>query len=130
MHEQTPIAHAKRLDIEHCYVWLPRIRAFETHPFTIVASEPMELIINSYSGFTGDLHRYASENPGASLAVSVEGPYGTFPDPMDYDKVVLVAGGSGATFTIALAADMIRRLSSESTKKIEFIWATKGRGTY
>ncbi|KAI1130100.1 ferric reductase NAD binding domain-containing protein [Nemania abortiva] len=112
---------------KHCYVWLPRIRKFETHPFTIVASEPMELIINTYSGFTGDLHRYASENPGASLAVSVEGPYGTFPDPMDYDKVVLVAGGSGATFTIALAADMVRRLSPDSTKKIDFIWATRGR---
>ncbi|KAJ8123536.1 hypothetical protein ONZ43_g542 [Nemania bipapillata] len=112
---------------KHCYVWLPRIRTFETHPFTIVATEPMELIINTYSGFTGDLHRYASENPGASLAVSVEGPYGTFPDPMEYDKVVLVAGGSGATFTIALAADMIRRLSRDSTKKIDFIWATRGR---
>ncbi|KAI0110858.1 ferric reductase NAD binding domain-containing protein [Nemania sp. FL0031] len=112
---------------KHCYVWLPRIRTFETHPFTIVASEPMELIINTYSGFTADLHSYASKNPGASLAVSVEGPYGTFPDPMDYDKVVLVAGGSGATFTIALAADMVRRLSPDSTKKIDFIWATRGR---
>ncbi len=88
----------------------------------------MELVINTHSGFTRDLHRYASQNPGASLAVSVEGPYGTFPDPMEYDKVVLVAGGSGATFTIGLAADMIRRLSPDSTKKIEFIWASRSRG--
>ncbi|KAI3342438.1 ferric reductase NAD binding domain-containing protein [Ustulina deusta] len=112
---------------KHCYVWLPHIRSFETHPFTIVANEPMELVINTHSGFTRDLHRYASQNPGASLAVSVEGPYGTFPDPMEYDKVVLVAGGSGATFTIGLAADMIRRLSPDSTKKIEFIWASRSR---
>ncbi|KAI0431711.1 ferric reductase NAD binding domain-containing protein [Xylaria sp. FL1042] len=110
---------------KHCYVWLPHIRSFETHPFTIVANEPMELIINSHSGFTRDLHRYASQNPGSSLKASVEGPYGTSPDPMEYDKVVLVAGGSGATFTFGLAADMIRRLSPNSTKQIEFIWVSR-----
>ncbi|KAI1116360.1 ferric reductase NAD binding domain-containing protein [Nemania sp. NC0429] len=112
---------------KHCYVWIPQIRAFETHPFTIVATEPMELIINTYSGFTRDLHLFAAKNPGASIRASAEGPYGTFPDPMDYDKVVLVAGGSGATFTVGLAADMLRRLSPDSPKKIEFIWATRSR---
>ncbi|KAI0453453.1 ferric reductase NAD binding domain-containing protein [Xylaria acuta] len=112
---------------KHCYVWLPHIRAFETHPFTIVATEPLELIINSYSGFTRDLHRYASNKPGAPLKVSVEGPYGTFPDPMEYDKVVLVAGGAGATFAIGLAADMLRRMTLDSTNQIELIWATRGR---
>ncbi|KAI0407718.1 ferric reductase NAD binding domain-containing protein [Xylaria palmicola] len=124
---KKPIARAR--PGKHCYVWLPHIRAFETHPFTIVAAEPMELIINSYSGFTRDLHCYASENSGGHLTVSVEGPYGTFPDPMGYDKVVLVAGGSGATFTIGVAADMVRRMSPDSTKQIEFIWTTRGRDT-
>ncbi|RYC61926.1 hypothetical protein CHU98_g4269 [Xylaria longipes] len=112
---------------KHCYVWLPHIRAFETHPFTIVATEPLELIVNTYSGFTRDLHQHANNNPGAQLKVSVEGPYGTFPDPMEYDKVVLVAGGSGATFAIGVAADMLRRMTLDSTKQIELIWATRGR---
>lgn len=49
---------------------------------------------------------------------------------MDYDKVVLVAGGSGATFAIGLAADMLRRMTLESTKQIELVWAARGRGTY
>ncbi|KAI0974164.1 ferric reductase NAD binding domain-containing protein [Xylaria arbuscula] len=110
---------------KHCYVWLPHIRSFETHPFTIVATEPMELVINTHSGFTKDLHEFATQNPGKNLKVSVEGPYGTLPDPMEYDKVILVAGGSGATFTIGIAADMIRRLSPESTKQIEFIWVSR-----
>ncbi|RWA09582.1 hypothetical protein EKO27_g5520 [Xylaria grammica] len=122
---KKPMARAR--PGKHCYVWLPHIRALETHPFTIVAAEPMELVINTYSGFTRDLHQYARKNPGANLKASVEGPYGTFPDPMDYDKVVLVAGGAGATFTIGLAADMIRRLSPDSTKQIEFIWTTRIR---
>ncbi|KAI1465918.1 ferric reductase NAD binding domain-containing protein [Daldinia caldariorum] len=111
---------------KHCYVWLPRIRAFETHPFTIVANEPMELVINTYSGFTKALHKYALKNPGASLKVSVEGPYGTLPDPMDFDRVVLVAGGSGATFTFGMAADMLARMSENSKQRIDFIWAVKG----
>ncbi|KAI1081049.1 ferric reductase NAD binding domain-containing protein [Whalleya microplaca] len=111
---------------KHCYVWLPKIRAFETHPFTIVASDPMEMIINTYSGFTRDLHKYAAQNPGASLKVSVEGPYGTLPDPMDYDKVILVAGGSGATFTFGIAADMLQRMTEHSKQQIDFIWAVRG----
>ncbi|KAH8159973.1 hypothetical protein CIB48_g8276 [Xylaria polymorpha] len=124
---KKPISRARAG--KHCYVWLPQIRAFETHPFTIVSTDPLELIINSYSGFTRDLHEYARNKPGVPLKVSVEGPYGTFPDPMDYDKVVLVAGGSGATFAIGLAADMLRRMTLESTKQIELVWAARGRGT-
>ncbi|KAI0206745.1 ferric reductase NAD binding domain-containing protein [Astrocystis sublimbata] len=112
---------------KHCYVWMPQIRAFETHPFTIVATEPLELVVNTYSGFTRDLHRHASNNPGASLKVSAEGPYGTNPDPMDYDKVVLVAGGAGATFAIGLAVDMLRRMTLDSNKRIELIWSARGR---
>lgn len=93
-----------------------------------MASEPMELIINSYSGFTRDLHKYASGNPGASLTVSVEGPYGTFPDPIEYDKVVLVAGGSGAAFTVGVAVSMIQRLPPDLEKQCDFIWTTRGYG--
>ncbi|KAI0881833.1 ferric reductase NAD binding domain-containing protein [Annulohypoxylon maeteangense] len=121
---KKPISRAR--PGKHCYVWLPKIRTFETHPFTIVASEPFELVINSYSGFTRDLHNHALKNPGASLKVSVEGPYGTVPDPLDFDKVVLVAGGSGATFTFGIAADMLSRMSESSKQQIDFIWAVKG----
>ncbi|KAI5923191.1 ferric reductase NAD binding domain-containing protein [Camillea tinctor] len=121
---KKPISRAR--PGKHCYVWLPRIRAFETHPFTIAASEPMELIINTYSGFTRDLHNYAAKNPGASLKVSVEGPYGTNPDPMNYDKIVLVAGGSGATFTFGVTADILGRMTQDSKQQIDFIWAVRG----
>ncbi|KAI2470946.1 ferric reductase NAD binding domain-containing protein [Annulohypoxylon bovei var. microspora] len=121
---KKPISRAR--PGKHCYVWLPKIRTFETHPFTIVANDPFELVINSYSGFTRSLHDHAMKNPGASLKVSVEGPYGTLPDPMDFDKVVLVAGGSGATFTFGIASDMLSRMSENSKQQIDFIWAVKG----
>lgn len=110
---------------KHCFVWIPKIRMLESHPFTVVASEPMEFVVSAYDGFTGDLHRYALANPGAKLKASVDGPYGTFPDPMGYDKVILIAGGSGASFTFGLAVNMLERMGPESTTNITFIWAVK-----
>lgn len=113
---------------KHCFVWIPGIRMFESHPFTVVASEPMEFVVNAYDGFTRDLHEYALANPGARLKASVDGPYGTFPDPMEYDRVVLIAGGSGASFTFGVAVNMLERMGPDSTKNIMFIWAVKKHG--
>ena len=84
---------------KHAFLWIPKVRALETHPFTIAAMGPMEFVINSHDGFTRDLHTYAVSNPGARVWASVEGAYGKIPDPAAYDTVVLVAGGSGASFT-------------------------------
>lgn len=113
----------------HCFVWLPRVRLFETHPFTIVATSPTELIVNSYNGFTRSLHTYATKNPGATLRVSLEGPYGTFPDPILFDKVICVAGGSGATFTFGMASNMLQKMTENTKSSIDFIWAVRSRGT-
>lgn len=113
---------------KHCFVWIPKIRMFESHPFTIASTAPMEFVVNAYDGFTRDLHKYAVANPGAKLKASVDGPYGTFPDPMSFDKVVLIAGGSGATFTIGLAVNMLERMGAESAKNIVFIWTVKKHG--
>ncbi|CAN8106228.1 unnamed protein product [Discula destructiva] len=109
----------------HCFVWIPSIRIFESHPFTIAATEPMEFVVNAYDGFTRDLHKYAALNPGARLRVSVDGPYGTIPDPLKFDKVVLIAGGSGATFTFGLASNMLERMGPQATNNIVFIWSVK-----
>lgn len=131
-HGGTKIVMAKKpwnaVPGKHCFVWIPKIRLMEMHPFTVVATEPMEFIINSYDGFTGDLHKYALEHPGASLKASIDGPYGTFPDPMEYDKIILIAGGSGASFTFGLAVNLLERMGPESTKNIVFIWAVKKHG--
>ncbi|KAI2623816.1 ferric reductase NAD binding domain-containing protein [Xylaria nigripes] len=110
---------------KHCFIWLPGIRAFETHPFTIVATEPVELVISKNSGFTKALYEYALANPGGKLKASFDGPYGTFPDPTTYDKVVMIAGGSGATFTLGLVTNMMKRLAPESHMQVEFIWVVR-----
>lgn len=128
----TKITLAKRpfgaVPGKHCFLWIPKVRMFESHPFTIVASEPLEFVVNAHDGFTRDLHRHALASPGVKLRASVDGPYGTFPDPMEFDRVVLVAGGSGASFTFGLAVNMLERMWPESTKYITFIWTVKKHG--
>lgn len=113
---------------EHCFLWVPSVRYLEMHPFTIAASDPLEFVVAAYDGFTRDLHSYAQCNPGASLAASVEGSYGSFPNPASYDKVVMVAGGSGASFTVGMALNMLRQMTAGSRQSIVFVWMVKDYG--
>ncbi|KAL5086977.1 hypothetical protein Trisim1_008540 [Trichoderma cf. simile WF8] len=111
---------------QHCFLWIPSIRTCETHPFTIAAMDPLEFVVNSHDGFTQDLHQYALKHPGATVKASVEGSYGTLPDTSEYDRVVLVAGGSGSTFTFGMALNMLKNVAStQLEKKITFIWMVK-----
>ena len=110
---------------KHCFLWIPQIRSCETHPFTVAATDPVEFVIASYDGFTGDLHRYAKENPGVTLKASVDGSYGTFPSPSDSDEMILVAGGSGASFTFGAALTALKKMKSDSHQHITFIWMVR-----
>ncbi|KUJ14182.1 uncharacterized protein LY89DRAFT_589799 [Mollisia scopiformis] len=116
----------------HCFLWVPRIRAVETHPFTIVSKTPysLELVISAYDGFTNDLLNYAVQHPGSTLRASFDGPYGSLPDFSKVaDKIILIAGGSGASFTFGVALDTIRKLNRNSGTTIEFIWTVREQET-
>jgi predicted ferric reductase len=116
----------------HCFLWIPKIRLIETHPFTIVAATPysLELVIAAYDGFTNDLHQYALKHPGASMRASIDGPYGAIPNFAKVaDRAILVAGGSGASFTFGVALDMIKKLGGSRNTTIDFIWAVRDHGT-
>lgn len=110
----------------HCFVWIPGIRFFEMHPFTIVSSETHEFVVASRNGFTQELHKAAKARPGRRLMASVEGPYGTFPNPASFDRVIMFAGGSGASFTVGMALNVIDRWKGK--KPIEFHWMVRHRG--
>ncbi|KAK7423746.1 hypothetical protein QQX98_000936 [Neonectria punicea] len=118
---------AKAVPGSHCFVWIPGIRAFEGHPFTVVSntSSGLELIIKTYDGFTKDLYAYACLNPGTSIQASIEGTYGSFPNLAHYDRIILVAGGSGAAFTFPLVNSLLRDFEPGSTQLVDFIWAVK-----
>lgn len=115
----------------HCFLWIPKIRAFETHPFTIVdkRTNSLEFVISAYDGFTNDLHDYAVKNPGVALRASIDGPYGAIPNFSETaDKIVLVAGGSGASFTFGVACNIIRSLRDSTKTTIDFVWTVREQG--
>jgi predicted ferric reductase len=90
----------------HVFLWIPKIRVTETHPFTIVSC--------------------ASRNPGTKLRASCDGPYGTLPKFSNFDHVILIAGGSGASFTFGVALDLVRRANvSTGGPIIHFIWVVR-----
>ncbi|RSL74063.1 hypothetical protein BHE90_014636 [Fusarium euwallaceae] len=110
---------------EHAFLWIPGIRRFETHPFTIARAEPLEFVVASQDGFTRDLHQYASKSPGAVLRASVEGPYGQIPDPSRYDKVVIFAGGSGGSFAFGSALRLLQATEGSDKRDVTLVWSMR-----
>ncbi|CAG8928199.1 unnamed protein product [Penicillium salamii] len=111
----------------HAFLWVPAIRFVETHPFTLVSSDPPEFVIRVYDGFTHDLYKAAQQKPGSSLRCSVDGAYGQIPNFKAFEKVILIAGGSGASFTFAIALDLIKS-STTAFKSMDFIWVVTDQG--
>lgn len=114
---------------KHAFLWIPKIRALQTHPFTFVATDPLEMVVAAQHGFTRALYEYAAENPGATLKCSVEGPYGHLPNPKHYDRILFVAGGSGATFTVGSTLKILRSIGDEQ-KIFTFVWLVKHDGKF
>ena len=118
------------------YLTMPGVSTipFEAHPFTIASIDTTrddtqggitpitnkesfagtgkpcwkELVffINVHGGFTKKLGNAAQK--GEKVKVFVDGPYGKSPDLKDYETSVLIAGGSGVSFTLPLFLDCIR----------------------
>lgn len=127
---KKPSTGRKVISGAHCYLWIPRIRLFQTHPFTIVSngSAGLELVIKSNAGFTQKLGDFARSFPGRAINASVDGPYGALPDTNKYDKLVLIAGGSGAAFTFGLMHRILHGSGKLASQSIDFIWAVKSKG--
>lgn len=114
----------------HCYLWIPRVRFFQLHPFTIVSNGPLglELVIKSQQGFTEALGEFAMKQPGRAIWASLDGPYGALPDTTGYDKLVFISGGSGAAFTFGLMNRILHRTGGLISQPIDFVWAVKHTG--
>ncbi|KAI0867422.1 ferric reductase transmembrane component 5 [Hypoxylon argillaceum] len=117
----------------HCFLWVPGVRAFETHPFTIVSNGPggLELVSQAEDGFTRSLHEMAQAGTWG-IRAAADGPYGSVPDLTDYKKIVLIAGGSGVTFTFGLALNALDSHNAsvcleekQQEQEIDLIWAAR-----
>ncbi|KAI5799111.1 ferric reductase NAD binding domain-containing protein [Peziza echinospora] len=109
----------------HAFLSIPTIRGFQTHPFTISSSSAVEFIIKAQKGFTLDLHKYALKHPGAKVKVCLDGPYGAVPDFGRFNRVVLIAGGSGGAFTFSVAMDLVRNTGRFGVVSVDMIWVIR-----
>lgn len=73
--------------------------------------------------------------PQVPVQVMLDGPYGGCSiDLGEYETVLLIAGGSGATFTLGLLDDIVGRCirlgrsKGEKTRRIEFVWCIRSYG--
>ncbi|KAF2453184.1 ferric-chelate reductase [Lineolata rhizophorae] len=95
------------------------IHSGSTHPFTICSlwpsddkSEPeLTLYIAPTKGLTGRLANLATKQTDCTINVLLDGPHGgmKIETMAKFDRVLIIAGGSGAGFTLPVVEDILRR---------------------
>lgn len=128
----------------HVYVTIPAVSHWplEAHPFSI-ATHPLEgqtedpdgrrviLIVRPREGLTRRLaNRLERQTEGREeLTLLVDGPYGSPPSIISYPTVVLIAGGTGASYTMSYLLDIIHnfKIKNCATRRVVFAWAVKAR---
>ncbi|KZV94215.1 hypothetical protein EXIGLDRAFT_673197 [Exidia glandulosa HHB12029] len=131
---------------QHAFLTFPGISAnpLEAHPFTIAtipdppsreaskisSSRELSFIIRGRSGFTGKLRRQAqiARSTGRNIVTAyVDGPYGAPPDLSSFSTAILIAGGSGVSYTISMFENLIQqaRKGTSTVQRIMFVWSIR-----
>lgn len=136
-------------------------RVLESHPLSILSAPPAHSCLSNpglllgarvNGDWTRALNKFVREgqerlivmdetckdkdrDASVPVQVMIDGPYGgSSIDLGQYGTVLLVAGGSGITFTLGLLDDIIgrcvklRRRGGERTRRIEFAWCIRSFG--
>ncbi|KAI8626195.1 ferric reductase like transmembrane component [Xylariaceae sp. FL1651] len=109
---------------------------FAFNPFSVAAvdesSGELTLVARRRNGpMTRAFAKLAADtNAGARVKLAFDGPYGCakrFPNLAgpEFDQILLVAGGVGATFTLPLYRWI---LSENPAARVQMIWAVRGAG--
>lgn len=140
---------------QHVYLACHSISPLQSHPFTI-ASLPedgrMEFLIKRRKGTTKRFFAHAEKHQNLPLSMTdipasskvfalIDGPYGHMRPLRQFDSILLMAGGSGSTFTTPLMREIVARWKGQksstwnipggaATKYVRFIWVIKSREQY
>ncbi|KAI7218738.1 hypothetical protein KC333_g3416 [Hortaea werneckii] len=128
---------------QHVYVSLaghPFLRTFKSNPFTIASLPSIDghirIVAKILDGNTAKLAQRATDDrkgaTSGSQPVSLEGPYGVASHSdklLQYDRILFVAGGVGATFILPLYRQLLADLSPSSgsyrRQKVDFVWVAR-----
>ena len=127
---------------QYIFLSFPSISPFQSHPFTISSSplsRPSELsfVVRAHAGFSRRLFKRASTLPTSSqpdsetlFSVILDGPYGRPPNFLQYDTLVLVAGSTGATFTVPILLHALQSAQPTCVRRIHFVWVVKSGSNF
>lgn len=107
---------------QHAYVILPSVSNLptEAHPFTIASipnnvdgtdghvEKDVVFLIRGRTGFTKRLRDHAMQKAAGPVSAYIDGPYGCPPDLKTFSTCVLIAGGSGVSYTLPLLMDLVQ----------------------
>ncbi|KAJ3711396.1 hypothetical protein C8R42DRAFT_616455 [Lentinula raphanica] len=103
---------------------------------TVLAQNAMWVVEKKKKAISNDDQSSISDQPAllpeVPVQIMLDGPYGGCSlDLGQYETVLLIAGGSGATFTIGVLDDIVGRCArlgrpnNERTRRIEFVWCLR-----
>lgn len=125
-----PAGHMKWTIGQHCFLRFTGfgLQAFSSHPFTICslpstqANEKSELVfyIRRQDGLTKKLYDHAQRYPGSTVPVVVDGPYGgiSMQRYNDGDRLLVIAGGSGAGWILPFLELLCRHRSTQTDRMV------------
>ncbi|KAF8472617.1 FAD-binding domain-containing protein [Kalaharituber pfeilii] len=125
---------------QHVFFSCHSLVPLQSHPFTIASlpsDKSLNFIIRAHRGGTNRIFRHANKSlpPLPDKTVIIDGPYGRVRPLEQFDTVLLIAGSTGATFTIPLLRDLVCLWQLEIsgsgkglvTRKVKFVWVIKNR---
>ncbi|KAL6451535.1 FRE7 Ferric/cupric reductase transmembrane component 7 [Candida maltosa Xu316] len=116
---------------QHCFLRFVGSRILDSHPFSIASmnetegdNNGMKFIIMAQKGLTAKMYRELEKSIILNKKVYIDGPYGgTFRDPKSFERVVLVASGTGVTATLPFLTYLSK--SACLVRKVTFIWIVR-----
>lgn len=120
---------------QHCYLRFVGTRMLDNHPFSICTvpnEEESELrfIIVPKKGLTKKIFNELDDYLASKKRVYLDGPYGgTTRDPMAFEKIVLLATGSGVSATLPYLSELVNKIELNKKqdidtvpREIDFVW--------
>ena len=135
--EGTALSHKTFKPGQHIYLGFPSLpQKLRINPFSIANPYPhtdrhLQLVARTLKGTTAILADSAKDSkpPRQTNPFLIEGPYGSashFPDfSTDFDRVLFVAGGVGATFTLPLYIHQLITRNPSASSKVRFVWTVR-----
>ncbi|KAI0077231.1 hypothetical protein K474DRAFT_1707531 [Panus rudis PR-1116 ss-1] len=100
-------------------------RDVQMHP----TQQELMFLIRPYKGMTNKLKKQLLKAPGYTkdLRVLIEGPYGVPVDLKQYERTLMIAGGSGVTGILAYVYEFERyaRKGAAAGRHLRFVWAAR-----